>query len=111
VAELTPETLAELRRLHETATPGPWYHDENEDFVYTRDEFGDADGEIRCDTDCDEADAAFIAATRNALPDLLDEIERLRAENGRLRLAVAKATISAAKALDEVEALGGGGGA
>jgi chromosome segregation ATPase len=62
----------ELRRLLERATPGPWYED------------GD---EIRSDSEMGRmpyvpTNRALIVAMRNALPGLLDEVERLRDEAG-----------------------------
>jgi hypothetical protein len=56
--------LAELRRLHESATPGPWSSDDQKRLraMLLRD-----------------ADAALIVAMRNALPELLERVERLEA--------------------------------
>ena len=83
MSELTPAELAELRRLHEAATPGEWTA--NGRFV----EELEADcWQPVCQCirlDCDDVDpirqrnGEVIAAARNALPRLLDEIERLRA--------------------------------
>lgn len=79
-----PLDLAALRGLCEQATPGPWRE-------------GSVEKEaVFCEHGCSfgpgiernllrlnkhfphEADAAFIAAARTALPALLDEVERLR---------------------------------
>ena len=87
----TPAELAELRRLHEAAGPGEWETDLDLD---------DPEGTIRHEnggavafvcpfacvrtidrhggqTFCHDT-ARLIPAARNALPLLLDEIERLR---------------------------------
>lgn len=89
--------LAQLRRLHEAATPGPWVMSEAEwDCTF----FCDAPDEHDCakSPDCaplnsaspdprlfkldmgdyfgmDNADSEFIAAMRNAFPELLDIAE------------------------------------
>lgn len=107
---ITPETIAELRRLEKAATPGPW----ESDTVKTEGEFGtgpdthtgfdefvvyngkgepifsteNAEGGV-VEVDYDEYGmnawnedsrrlVAFIIAARNALPALLDEVERLQ---------------------------------
>lgn len=84
--QITPEELAELRELCEKATPGPWevdrvacthvqsgrrgvastggYSTNLEDWEKVKDE--------------NEDNAKLIAASRTALPRLLDEVERLR---------------------------------
>lgn len=89
---MTPAELAELRRLHEAATIAPWercrlgpkgeipgiiHSDIDEDWSNVA-YFDDGSGDAM--TDNHDADAAFIVAARNALPRLLAEIERLRAE-------------------------------
>lgn len=89
---ITPERIAELRRLHEKATPGPWWREWN-----NADDHEDGidilacghggrialveDGEIPGTRETGFGPAAvadLICAARNALPELLDEIERLR---------------------------------
>lgn len=93
---MTPERLAELRRLADAATPGPWAWEatsqqDNSWCVGTTDP--PHEGEVVTDDDTVVvdwvaesgnaerlADAAFLAASRTAVPDLLDEVERLRAE-------------------------------
>lgn len=76
-----------LRELLSQATPGPWEwfhgsilntHDDNNfemewvsNSTKTREQ--------------DEKDGKFILAARNALPDLLAELDRLREENAALR--------------------------
>jgi hypothetical protein len=102
---VTTEERERLRALCDKATPGPWYSDnwanewepqqrtpfedagatitrhpngasrKREDDVVVggnQDEQGGAVGVLR------NADAAFIAAARTALPELLDECERLQ---------------------------------
>lgn len=76
MTDQTPSTQ-ELRGLMERATGGPWEHSEilrgNE---VVRNELAGPDSEIAYDIN-DPADADLIAAMRNALPALLDRIERL----------------------------------
>lgn len=82
---ITPETIAELRRLEKVATKGPWE-------AVERGAYGDFDGNSRViiaddmrvgviqtngEPDC-EANADLTVAARNALPALLDEVERLQ---------------------------------
>lgn len=80
-----PVDLKELRRLHEAATPGPWFKymrtvtvEENGWDVEVAECSNNARGTV-------EADAALIAAARNALPELLDRLEAAESENARLR--------------------------
>ena len=69
---MTPEEIAELKRLLEKATPGPWINKDG--FLCTEDPSW-------CDiADCElDEDAALIAAAVNALPRLIAEVERLAA--------------------------------
>ena len=94
IDELTNAKLAEWKALADAATPGPWIEYEREthgehyvvwigtdsgdiaklcDCVKVR---GEVDGAVK-------ADAEFIAAAREAVPVLIDEVERLREENER----------------------------
>jgi len=92
--DLTPERLAELRRLHEAATPGPWKLWNGwgpvagtEYMVVYRigpegDEWVGIIADYRYPPSADlyakREDAELVAAARNALPELLDEIQRLK---------------------------------
>lgn len=68
---LTEDTLREWRRLAEGATKGPWTTDGGDvRFVYV--------GTEPLSKVYRNGDAAFIAASRVAVPALLDECERLR---------------------------------
>lgn len=80
--------IEKLRALLAAATPGPWkasiYYDDGQP--------SGVDVESESGSVCDvrgrqlaTEDAAFIAASRDALPALLAEVERLRAENAQLR--------------------------
>ena len=98
MSDLTPETLAELRRLAEAATPGPW------------EAFGAVDGrrgerwlgvttdmratesaragDVFSAQDCTRQDALFIAAANPAaVLSLLDDADALRAELAHMREA------------------------
>ena len=99
--KFTPSHIASLRELAEKATKGPWRQHlvddttvidaTGEPIAETFPEGGvDEDIDFATDTEQREANAAFIAAARAALPAALDEIERLRAENEKLREALTK---------------------
>ena len=81
---LTGERLAEIRGREKVATQGPWVADEHSfcvDLGYNPDHkrtHGYREDEQR-------ANAAFIAHAREDIPALLDEVERLRAENEQLK--------------------------
>src|SRR5687768_15286619 len=91
---MTGERLAELERLCEAATPGPWYAPEQlGGHVWGDRALGQQSNEILYHhkvADCTyHADggfeqrgqnAAFIAAARTALPELIAEVRRLWAE-------------------------------
>ena len=68
---MNEKRIEELRAMCDTATPGPWIRERwsidtvNERVVATANM---------------QLDAAFIAAARTALPELLDEVERLETE-------------------------------
>ena len=100
---MTEERLAEIRGREKAATQGPWVFEEPDGKVllgYTPKEvrvcesgcLGSIASRFVCDMhsdwrytykDKDEplANAAFIAHAREDIPALLDEVERLRAEN------------------------------
>ena len=95
---LSMRRIKALKALCRKAAPAPWKDKrdsiESEDGyeigrsyrVVSREEgticYLDPDLEFRPKND--KADAAFIAAARQAVPDLLAEVERLRAENRQL---------------------------
>lgn len=85
---MTRPTYAELRRLHEAATPGPWKHwdadgvkwdDPNACGYDSREHHRGppyyATGPRAGSSEQADADAALIAAMRNAIPGLLAEAE------------------------------------
>lgn len=80
--KVTPEYLAELRRLADAATPGPWDSDYRlGDIaipVYVGEDEWEAYrlGAFECTND-----AKFATASRTAIPELLDHIEKLEAAN------------------------------
>ncbi len=94
----TSGTVENLRALLAAGTPGPWAYrmggivqltDSGQG--YPLDYYPDSRDVITCDRDGDmimsDPDASLIVAAVNALPGLLDEIERLRADNEALRIA------------------------
>jgi hypothetical protein len=73
---VTPERIAELRRLCAAATPGPWEVWEGKYAVCVF--RGSASPGIGLSVAPENrADAALIAAVRMALPELLDEVDTL----------------------------------
>jgi hypothetical protein len=96
---LTPDQVQELQRLCEAATEGEWrvfgisgVTSPEFDIVWEgavgQDEDGTPINVLGCHS---PEDAAFIAASRTALPSALATIEELRAENERLRRICKKA--------------------
>ena len=87
---LTEERLVEIRGREKAATQGPWRDDcvvgrrKNFESSYV---VRDKDGFAIVDVLPISAyhDAAFIAHAREDIPALLDEVERLRAENEQLK--------------------------
>lgn len=80
---LTPEEIARLRALLAASAPGPWRsmiegrdHDSGDSFIMTGE--GGARGEDIYLSGAGVADQDLIAAMQQALPRLLDELERLR---------------------------------
>jgi hypothetical protein len=74
--EITPERLAELKRLADEATPGPWRASDRgtELCIHTpTDVVCNMVGISQADHD-----ATFIAASRAAIPELLADIARLK---------------------------------
>ena len=94
--KVTPEYLAELKRLCDEATPGPWVKDGE----WVVPEGFDNDAWVTGDEDCPMPvvgmwihdnellitgkDARFIAAARTAIPALIQHVERLERENDEL---------------------------
>lgn len=99
---MTAERIAEIKAREGKATPGPWV--DKLHVAQTADglEFGRSYSVIAKDGGVcmlykgdryngyynQDADAAFIASARQDIPDLLAEVERLRAENKRLERQV-----------------------
>lgn len=101
--QITQSEIAELREMGSKATTGPWTSINTPDpgngvaveVVLTGEDIARIPGSAMCaSTDPQKcwsrslrkarADAALIVAARNALPELLDEIERLRQSLGNL---------------------------
>ena len=79
---ISPEYIAELRALADAATPGPWVCDNAWDHVpLVRSHGGDICLMIA-------RSGKFIAASRTAIPELLDAIEARDKENAELRAEV-----------------------
>jgi len=70
---------ARLRELCNAATPGPWTHASHFGAIFQISAASDAIVTTQfCYASETEANAAFIAAARAAMPALLDEIERMQ---------------------------------
>lgn len=78
---VTPD-LAELRRLADEATPGPWQVESCGCCVYTEPGLRIAEADAGSDT-------RFIAAARSAVPVLCAEVDRLRGLLDRCETALA----------------------
>ncbi len=97
---ITPETIAELRRLHSRATMTDWVVEEHMDGIVTIETGGEAlwerinvaqlsvDGAERLRG---ETNAKLIALMRNNLLSLLDALAAAEAERDRLREAAKEA--------------------
>ena len=74
---MSDERLAELRALSDAATPGPWAINlQSPDLAAN---IGNAEKWVCAVTqEGGHGDIDFIAASRTAIPELLDEIKRLR---------------------------------
>lgn len=102
---MTEEELAQIRARADTATPGPWecrnaggtiamgevirLHRVRDS---SRDAWLIAESTLSADQkshDEQDANMEFIAQAREDVPDLLVEVERLRAENAELRKVLA----------------------
>lgn len=91
---LTASTLAQMRELHERATPGPWESSPCDDGLWIVHTGGDVICEIDINREADDgthkARADLIALLRNNLPALLDaaqERDRLREALDQLLIA------------------------
>lgn len=97
-----------LRELAENATPGPWeslrdtaWGDEYPSLSIQRvGESWDSDPAHPCCEPLEEADAAFIAAAREALPQLLDQLD---AAEQRIRDLTQEVGDERAACLDQME--------
>lgn len=69
--------MTNLRKLLAKATPDYWYADNYGDSSFVRSHNGEDIGEIW--SNMKDTDAALICAMKNALPGLLDKVERYEA--------------------------------
>ncbi len=86
---MNEQELNEIEERAAKATPGPWFHNKSGSIIYPVQ--GDTNGHqlIQASNSYYDPgwsiDADFIANARTDVPDLLAEVERLTAENARLR--------------------------
>lgn len=108
VTPLSDERIAEMRERCDKATPGPWSVDEESGDVWVPSIWRSV--AIIEDLDLPlvnpAADRAFIAAARQDVPDLLAEVERLRA-----RVAEHESTAAALNYIEAMRELEAGDGA
>lgn len=93
---MTEERIAEIRGREKAATQGPWRAHKSFEVIYGQK--SGCDSTIVCALESEDfmyskerdmqANAAFIAHAREDIPALLDEVERLRAENQVLEKAL-----------------------
>jgi hypothetical protein len=76
--KLTPEQLAEWKRLTNMASTAPWQWDPQSAYVTCYDEdYEDHEGPLARVYSCRREDNAFIAASREAMPILIEAAEEL----------------------------------
>ncbi|WP_347042040.1 hypothetical protein [Brachybacterium nesterenkovii] len=88
---MTPDEMTRLRALADAATPGPWEFQPWSTCPLPSGDYKESillanaahDGEIV--RELGNQDGDFIAAARTAVPDLLDEVEALRARIDKVR--------------------------
>lgn len=104
MSAFTPERIAELRALCDSATPGGWQYDTHNHIIDRQgriilsipdhpegDDYSFHASEVRARSDWyneSAANAKLTTASRTALPDALDEIERQTKEIERLKEAL-----------------------
>ncbi|UQB71261.1 hypothetical protein KI427_16720 [Rhodococcus ruber] len=85
---MTPEQIAEGRRLLDAATPGPWKFTDTSDHRGNKGEFrapSPYNGLMLVGPWCNEDDPELIVWARNNLPALLDALDDAECESERLR--------------------------
>lgn len=91
--------IESLRALHEAATPGPWREGFGKEIIarngphppeiLSASTGDDEDWDVAY-LDIKDADLALLIAMRNALPDLLNELDRLRGQVQRVEALAAE---------------------
>lgn len=108
-AGLTPEREQEIRTREQAATPGPWESDGAEIYgtlggILMLDLWVGETLDVE-DQERSNADAAFIAAARSAVPELLAEVDRLRTRVAELEAQAEKVAAFCAQRADYVTAI------
>lgn len=110
---MTDERIKELRALDAAATPGPWlvhrFDDSPCGYINWQVQAEDAEASVLANIGEDECRTAkqtaqFIAMARTALPEALNEIERLRAVLKRCGRILGKIGIGDDELLDDIDA-------
>lgn len=117
---ITQEELAELKRLCEKASPGPWRHDEGSDLKNKKiplwkeivSEYSKQRPLVTLSAtvwrpqrfEMAISNADFICASRETLPRLIAEVERLREDEERALDAGVQLTLLANKRKDKLQA-------
>lgn len=102
--EITPELVARLRELDKKASPAPWYWDEDQDTMVAapRKENGLITQEMgveewlwvdNAERNEIETNINYLLALRNLAKSLLDDHDRLEAENKKLRERLEEASV------------------
>lgn len=104
--EITPELVARLRELDKKASPAPWHWDEDQDTMVAapRKENGLITQEMgleewlrvdNAERNEIETNISYLLTLRNLAKSLLDDHDRLEAENKKLRERLQEATTGA----------------
>lgn len=83
---LTPDQLAAIKALEQATKPAPWYAERMQKYYRV----GSQEYPYLIERLYENIDAEFIAESRNALPLLITEVERLTRHNQRMSAALAQ---------------------
>jgi hypothetical protein len=93
---MTPDDLSQAQQLLEGASNGPWHVDLDDEGNSTVRKINDGGFVADCGLNM-PGDAAFIAACRTLVPQLLDEISQLRGEYCSIRESAKRFDLSPAE--------------
>ncbi|MFI2084367.1 hypothetical protein ACH43Y_28910 [Streptomyces rubiginosohelvolus] len=92
-APMTPDREQEIRAREQAATPGPWMREDDQERLerVVTNESGTLDINFGYLGNNNQANVAFVVDARSAVPELLAEVDRLRARVAELEAARTKA--------------------